>query len=152
MVEMDKGQLEKYLNNREKELSQDVKYYEKQLRNVDKKSFYYDSYVKTIQKLNAKREIIREILDYIDMDKEVDNRTIVQVGELEKKFEALISWLEEKIKKCNENISDLTSLLEVEDIDIEAKKDIHLSKLIKKIYQEVLDRAKGKVKIISEVL
>ncbi len=74
-----------------------------------------------------------------------ETKLIEQVGELEKKFEALISWLEEKIKKCNENIFDLTSLLEVEDIDMEAKKDIHLSKLIKKIYQEVLDRAKGDI-------
>ena len=53
-----------------------------------------------------------------------ETKLIEQVGELEKKFEALISWLEEKIKKCNENISDLTSLLKVEDVDMEAKKDI----------------------------
>lgn len=63
---MDKKQLEKYLNDRENVLREDVKYYEERLRNVDKRSFYYDSYVKTIQKLNAKREMIREILDTHD--------------------------------------------------------------------------------------
>ena len=68
---MNKEHLEEYLNNKEKALREGVKYYEEQLRNVDKRSFYYDSYVKTIQKLNAKREMIREILDYINNSKEV---------------------------------------------------------------------------------
>ena len=69
---MDKKQLEKYLNDRENVLREDVKYYEERLRNVDKRSFYYDSYVKATQKLNAKREMIREILDYINSGKEVE--------------------------------------------------------------------------------
>lgn len=69
---MVKKQLEKYLNDRENVLREDVKYYEERLRNVDKRSFYYDSYVKAIQKLNAKREMIREILDYINSGKEVE--------------------------------------------------------------------------------
>lgn len=68
---MNKEHLEEYLNNKEKALREDVKYYEERLRNVDKRSFYYDSYVKAIQKLNAKREMIREILDYINIGKEV---------------------------------------------------------------------------------
>lgn len=69
---MNKEQLEEYLNNREKVLRENVKYYEERLRNVDKRNFYYDSYVKAIQKLNAKREMIREILDYINISKEVE--------------------------------------------------------------------------------
>ena len=69
---MNKEQLEEYLNNREKVLRENVKYYEERLRNVDKRSFYYDSYVKAIQKLNAKREMIREILNYINSGKEVE--------------------------------------------------------------------------------
>lgn len=69
---MNKEQLEEYLNNREKSLRESVKYYEERLRSVDKRSFYYDSYVKAIQKLNAKREIIREILDYININKEAE--------------------------------------------------------------------------------
>ena len=68
---MNKEHLEEYLNNKEKALREDVKYYEERLRNVDKRSFYYDSYVKAIEKLNAKREMIREILDYINIGKEV---------------------------------------------------------------------------------
>ena len=68
---MNKEHLEECLNNKEKALREDVKYYEERLRNVDKRSFYYDSYVKAIQKLNAKREMIREILDYINIGKEV---------------------------------------------------------------------------------
>ena len=68
---MDKEQLEEYLNNRANVLRENVRYYEERLRNVDKRSFYYDSYVKAIQKLNAKREMIREILDYINIGKEV---------------------------------------------------------------------------------
>lgn len=68
---MNKEHLEEYLNNKEKALREDVKYYEERLRNVDKRSFYYDSYVKAIQKLNAKREMMREILDYINIGKEV---------------------------------------------------------------------------------
>ena len=69
---MNKEQLEEYLNNREKVLRENVKYYEERLRNVDKRNFYYDSYVKAIQKLNAKREMIREILNYINSGKEVE--------------------------------------------------------------------------------
>ena len=68
---MNKEQLEEYLNNRANVLRENVRYYEERLRNVDKRSFYYDSYVKAIQKLNAKREMIREILDYINIGKEV---------------------------------------------------------------------------------
>lgn len=68
---MNKEQLEEYLNNREEVLRENVKYYEERLRKVDKRNFYYDSYVKTIQKLNAKREMIREILDYVNISKEV---------------------------------------------------------------------------------
>ena len=68
---MDKEQLEQYLNDRENVLRENVKCYEERLRNVDKRSFYYNSFVKTIQKLNAKREMIREILDYINIGKEV---------------------------------------------------------------------------------
>lgn len=63
---MNKEQLEEYLNNREKSLRESVKYYEERLRSVDKRSFYYDSYVKAIQKLNAKREMIKEILSKIE--------------------------------------------------------------------------------------
>lgn len=59
------------------------------------------------------------------------------------KLNNLIKWLEDKIKTCEENISDLKSLVEVEDIDMEAKKDIRLARLIKKVYQEILDRVKG---------
>lgn len=69
---MNKEQLEEYLNNRANVLRENVRYYEERLRNVDKRSFYYDSYVKAIQKLNAKREMIREILDYINIGKEVE--------------------------------------------------------------------------------
>lgn len=61
------------------------------------------------------------------------------------KLNNLIKWLEDKIKTCEENISDLKSLVEVEDIDMEAKKDIRLARLIKKVYQEILDRVKGDI-------
>lgn len=69
---MNEEQLEEYLNNRANVLRENVRYYEERLRNIDKRSFYYDSYVKAIQKLNAKREMIREILDYINSGKEVE--------------------------------------------------------------------------------
>ena len=60
--------LKEYLKNKEVALRESTKYYEKQLSNVDKRSFYYDSYVKIIQKANAVREFIKEIEDYINRE------------------------------------------------------------------------------------
>ena len=60
--------LKEYLKNKEESLRESVKYYEEQLRKTDKNNFYYESYVKTIQRANAVREFIKEISDYINME------------------------------------------------------------------------------------
>ena len=60
--------LKEYLKNKEESLRESVKYYEEQLRNTDKNNFYYESYVKTIQRDNAVREFIKEISDYINTE------------------------------------------------------------------------------------
>lgn len=51
-----------YLNDKEEILRRKVQYFEKALRDTDKKSFYYQSYLKNIHKLNSKREFIKELL------------------------------------------------------------------------------------------
>ncbi len=55
-----------YLENQEVALRRNVQYFEKQLKNTDKKSFYYNSYLKRIYAINSKRELIKEILMELD--------------------------------------------------------------------------------------
>ena len=58
----EKQKLIYYLKEKENKLQKKVVYYEKQLKGTERNSFYYDSYVKNIHKLNAQRELIKEIL------------------------------------------------------------------------------------------
>lgn len=44
-----------------------VSYYEEQRRECEYDSFYVDSYQTTIHKLNAKRELIKDILNELDV-------------------------------------------------------------------------------------
>lgn len=55
-----------YLNDKEETLKRKVQYFEKALRNTDKKSFYYHSYLKNVHKLNAERESIKEMLGVVN--------------------------------------------------------------------------------------
>ena len=54
-----------YLSKCEEEFRKEVRELEKRLRNTNKNSFYYNSYLKEIHKLNAKREYIKTILKLI---------------------------------------------------------------------------------------
>ena len=64
MIE-EKKQLINYLSKCEEEFRKEVQELEKKLRNTNKNSFYYNSYLKEIHKLNAKREFIKAILKLI---------------------------------------------------------------------------------------
>ena len=61
-----KQQLIDYLKEKENELQKKVVYYEKQLKGTERNSFYYSFYLKNIHKLNAQRELIKEILSKIE--------------------------------------------------------------------------------------
>ena len=50
-----------YLKKRESELKENVRTYEKKLRQTSRLSFYYNSYLKTLHRFRAKRELIKEI-------------------------------------------------------------------------------------------
>ena len=56
---------------------------------------------------------------------------------LEEKQE-LIDFLKDKIEICNEIIENLQFLTEFEDMDI--KKDLHIAKLMKNTYEEILSK------------
>ena len=62
----EKQELIDYLKEKENELQKKVIYYEKQLKGTERNSFYYSSYLKNIHKLNAQRELIKEILSKIE--------------------------------------------------------------------------------------
>lgn len=64
MIE-EKKQLINYLRNSEEKFRKEVQELEQKLRNTNKNSFYYNSYLKEIHRLNAKREFIKEILKLI---------------------------------------------------------------------------------------
>ena len=57
-----------YLKEKENEVQKKVVYYEKQLKGTERNSFYYSSYLKNIHKLNAQRELIKEILSKIEKE------------------------------------------------------------------------------------
>lgn len=63
-----KQELIDYLKEKENELQKKVVYYEKQLKGTERNSFYYSSYLKNIHKLNAQRELIKEILSKIEKE------------------------------------------------------------------------------------
>lgn len=64
MIE-EKKQLINYLRISEEKFRKEVQELEQKLRNTNKNSFYYNSYLKEIHKLNAKREFIKAILKLI---------------------------------------------------------------------------------------
>ena len=70
-----------YLNNKEETLKRKVQYFEKALRNTDKKSFYYQSYLKNIHKLNAERESIKEMLGVVN---KMTNQKVMSEEEIRK--------------------------------------------------------------------
>lgn len=64
----EKQELIDYLKEKENKLQKKVVYYEKQLKGTERNSFYYSSYLKNIHKLNAQRELIKEILSKIEKE------------------------------------------------------------------------------------
>ena len=64
----EKQELIDYLKEKENKLQKKVVYYEKQLKGTERNSFYYRSYVNNIHKLNAQRELIKEILSKIEKE------------------------------------------------------------------------------------
>lgn len=61
MIE-EKKQLINYLSKCEENYRKEVQDLENRLRNTNKNSFYHNSYLKEIHRLNAKREFIKTIL------------------------------------------------------------------------------------------
>ena len=55
-----------YLKNEDADLKENVVIFEKKLRITSKESFYYNSYLKTLHRFRAKRELIKEILSKIE--------------------------------------------------------------------------------------
>jgi hypothetical protein len=55
----------------------------------------------------------------------------------------LIKHLEEKIKQCDENIEETKKWLDVEEVHQSTKNDLHVAKVVKKNYQEILERLKS---------
>ena len=61
----EKQELIEFLKERELELKENVRTYEEKLRQTPRESFYYNSYLKTLHRYRAKRELIKEILSKI---------------------------------------------------------------------------------------
>ena len=62
----EKQELINYLKQEDKELKENVVNLEAKLRNTPRDSFYYNSYLKTLHRFRAKRELIRKILSKIE--------------------------------------------------------------------------------------
>lgn len=62
----EKQELIEFLKERETELKENVRAYEEKLRQIPRESFYYNSYLKTLHRYRAKRELIREMLSKIE--------------------------------------------------------------------------------------
>lgn len=61
--------------------------------------------------------------------------------ELLEERQDLINYLKDKIKMYNEIIENLQLLIEIEDMN--TKKDLHIAKIMKKIYKEILSKMEG---------
>lgn len=61
-----KQKLINYLKHEDKDLKENVVNLEEKLRNTSRDSFYYNSYLKTLHRFRAKRELIKEILSKIE--------------------------------------------------------------------------------------
>lgn len=68
LLEKEKKELIDYLKEREIELKENVRTYEEKLRQTSRESFYYNSYLKTLHRYRAKRELIKEILHKVYAD------------------------------------------------------------------------------------
>lgn len=66
ILEKEKEELIGYLKERETELKENVRAYEEKLRQTPRENFYYNSYLKTLHRYRAKRELIKEILSKIE--------------------------------------------------------------------------------------
>lgn len=66
ILEKEKEELIDYLKERESELKENVRTYEEKLRQTPRENFYYNSYLKTLHRYRAKRELIKEILSKIE--------------------------------------------------------------------------------------
>lgn len=64
--EDEKQELTEYLKERETELKENVRTYEEKLRQTSRENFYYNSYLKTLHRYRAERELIKEILSKIE--------------------------------------------------------------------------------------
>lgn len=62
----EKQELIEYLKSENVDFKEIVKNYEERLRNTPKDSYYYNSYLKTLHRYRAKRELIKEILSKIE--------------------------------------------------------------------------------------
>ena len=67
-MQKEKQELIDYLKEREIELKENVRTYEEKLRQTSRESFYYNSYLKTLHRYRAKRELIKEILHKVYAD------------------------------------------------------------------------------------
>lgn len=65
-LEKEKQELIEYLKERETELKENVRTYEEKLRRTSRENFYYNSYLKTLHRYRAERELIKEILSKIE--------------------------------------------------------------------------------------
>lgn len=71
-MQKEKEELIDYLKEREIELKENVRTYEEKLRQTSRESFYYNSYLKTLHRYRAKRELIKEILHKVYADEILD--------------------------------------------------------------------------------
>ena len=62
----EKQELVNYLKSKDTDLKENVVGLEEKLRNTSRDSFYYNSYLKTLHRFRAKRELIKEILSKIE--------------------------------------------------------------------------------------
>ena len=61
-----KQELINYLKSEDIDLKENVVNLEEKLRNTSHDSFYYNSYLKTLHRFRAKRELIKDILSKIE--------------------------------------------------------------------------------------
>lgn len=57
--------------------------------------------------------------------------------------ENLIKYIEDKIEECDRNIEETKKWLEIEEVNQSAKNDLHLARIVKRNYKDLLERIKS---------
>ena len=96
----------------------------------------YDEFLKELEYKNMRKTIV-------DLKTKIKHLE-AKIKKQDEKEANYIKYLEGKIEKCDKNIEETKKWLEVEEVYQSVKNDLRLARIVKKIYQDILERTKSR--------